>query len=171
MGVRRAVGCVHAHSARGASSVAPFGRLQPCCLHQRMLPGGSQRPGWEPSGHKAWDGDTDTSLASGQAWAGPLETGGGGQGCLPPGPGRGEECTLLGEGLQAPLRRGRGCCTKPACVSPEWAALSQALAHRPRTSLSGEAGGVATATGFRPTSWPLPAQAPHPPGGEGNESL
>ena len=106
-----------------------------------------------------------------QAWAGPLETSGGGQGCLPPSPGRGEECTVLGEGLQAPLRRGRGCCTKPACVSPEWAALSQALVHGPGPACLGRQEVWPQPLGSRPTSWPLPAQAPHPPGGKGNESL
>ena len=69
---------------------------------------------------------------------------------------------MLGEGLQAPLRRGRGCCTKPACVSPEWAALSQALAHRPQTSLSGEAGGVATATGFQANVLAFASSGPAP---------
>lgn len=54
---------------------------------------------------------------------------------------------------------GHGCCTKQACVSSEWMALSQALADKfwalqnqtplPRSwaSLSGEAGGVAIVPG------------------------
>lgn len=76
------------------------------------------------------------------------------------GPGWGEEWMRLGAGLQSPLR-GRGCCTKQACVSSEWAALSQALTDRPWvlqsqaglprpwTSLSGEAEGAATVTGSK----------------------
>lgn len=61
-----------------------------------------------------------------------------------------------------------GCCTKRACVSPEggflpgpkdgiWALWNQARLPRPWTSLSGEAGGVATITGSE--AWPCPTQA------------
>lgn len=97
-----------------------------------------------------------------------------------PGPGWGEECTGPGRGIIGPSEEGgRGGCTKQACVSPEWAALSWALTGRagPWGVRTGRQGPGANCLG-RQEVWPRslglrpnPGLAARPPGRKVRVSL
>lgn len=83
--------------------------------------------------------------------------------------GWGEECASRGRGTEARLRReAEGVAqSRPVCPLNGWlyprsqrqdlGPVESSQAAQTWTSLSGEAGGVATVTGLRPEAWPLPS--------------
>lgn len=155
------------HAALGpGSSVDPIGHLQPCCLPHWMLPRGG--PGQGACRPRGLDGDTrHRHLPLLQARRGRAPGDGRRRARVPTSsPGRVKSAMCWGRGLQAPPE-GEVAQSQPVC--PEWAALSQALRTGPRPACLGGRGGGPQPLGSRPTSWPLPAQAPHSPGGKGNE--
>ena len=123
-------GLVHAHRPASSSSTVPWPPCLGSCLTLTFwgLENARRRA-------RAWDkGRPEARVPSfGPAWAGPLETAGGG--------GRGEPTAVVparvksapgwGRGIVGPSEEGgRGGCTKQACMFPEWAALSWALIDR-----------------------------------------
>ena len=150
----------------------PLATLPQKLSHLNVLGPGKRQEEGQGLGQRQTGGTRVPSF--GPAWAGPLETAGGG--------GRGEPTAVVparvksapgwGRGIVGPSEEGgRGGCTKQACMFPEWAALSWALIDRtlplgsqnrlPRpTSLSGEAGGVATVTGSQQESEGDPPPVP-----------
>lgn len=115
----------------GASSAAPLPSCRSCCLAAPPGQGQGQR---QPVVQLLPPGTSflQAPPSSGLVWAGPPDSSRRGQrGTHRPGPGWGEECTGPGRGIIGPSEEGgRGGCTKQACVSPEWAALSWALTGR-----------------------------------------
>lgn len=139
-------------------------------------PGGGRWPSRGSAGHQdpaQGQRKPHTTLPPGLAWAGLLESRGRGRRGAHHHRTAGVKSALgCGKGIAGPSEEGgRGCCTKQACVSPEWVALSWVLTHRtwalwnqarlprPWTSPSGEAGGVASywVRGQRPVLCPTQA--------------
>lgn len=130
---------LHSHSIAGTSSVAPGGphslaASATATVWTQTSPGEEHSPAWAPQDTgtetKAPHSPPPPSLQA-QHGQGPRDSGGGAAGCPPPGSCWGEECMGLGEGVVVPSAAGgHGFCTKQACVSPEWVALSRVLTGR-----------------------------------------
>lgn len=161
----------------GASPIAPcqppWVLLLP--LRPQTTPGGRQQPGLGSGGHQGWDRDRDSPTpASPQAQRGraPGHREGGAEGSHHHDPAGVKSASGWGGTAGPSEDEGRGCCTKQACVSLEWVALSNTGPGPYRIGPGCPApdppvwGGVATVTGSEATGLAFAQPRPWPPHGD-----
>lgn len=162
-------GFSHLRGLPGPPPLLPVSPCGACGCHVSHLEEGSS-PAWalRAAGARTGPGTAPHLPPLRPAVGRPLGAVGEGRRVPAPPSSQGEECVRLGGRHCRPLRGGgRGCRTKPACVSPEWVALSNTGPGPFRIGTGRPGLGPACLgkvwpqlLGPRPQAWPLPSPGP-----------